>query len=410
MATENNFFTKSRFTFIGEISYSKKDGGTPLVKGAIKEGSPWSKKALKIGIVDDDKNVGYPFMEYLYRTKDGTVKLFDSENKGHDVLIENLANQSSIDLVPEMSRIILDFEEDFELKKEYTKDIYASREIRNKEVITDEDKEKLENHQKNLKEKAKNRFEVAHMDTAIDILNKKLPELEGKRVKISGTVNLNYYNENTRLEYVPNRIEMAQPNEKSNLTITSKVFYDENSLTDDEENKRIVINAYFGQKYKKQEKLYPIQLILDYNKLDLENDTHKAMLNFLKSHFDCEDCEAIYNNKFLLKVINGREKVEFSEECLTEQQKQAIAFGLNTLDDFRPRGGVYGERIQEIRIIKPSLTDEYKDGGLIAFSIEELVSHLITSEDDTSDIKKDEVKKEEDNTQSQQNDFMGLFG
>ena len=410
MATENNFFTKSRFTFIGEISYSKKDGGTPLVKGAIKEGSPWSKKALKIGIVDDDKNVGYPFMEYLYKTKDATVKLFDSENKGHDVLIKDLANQSSIDLVPEMSRIILDFEEDFELKKEYTKDIYASREIRNKEVITDEDKEKLENHQKNLKEKAKNRFEVAHMDTAIDILNKKLPELEGKRVKISGTVNLNYYNENTRLEYVPNRIEMAQPNEKSNLTITSKVFYDENSLTDDEENKRIVINAYFGQKYKKQEKLYPIQLILDYNKLDLENDTHKAMLSFLKSHFDCEDCEAIYNNKFLLKVINGREKVEFSEECLTEQQKQAIAFGLNTLDDFRPRGGVYGERIQEIRIIKPSLTDEYKDGGLIAFSIEELISHLITSEDDTSDIKKDEVKKEEDNTQSQQNDFMGLFG
>ena len=63
-------------------------------------------------------------------------------------------------------------------------------------------------------------------------------------------------------------------------------------------------------------------------------------------------------------------------------------------DDFRPRGGVYGERIQEIRIIKPSLTDEYKDGGLIAFSIEELISHLITSEDDTSDIKKDEVKKE----------------
>ena len=134
------------------------------------------------------------------------------------------------------------------------------------------------------------------------------------------------------------------------------------------------------------------------------------MLNFLKSHFDCEDCEAIYNNKFLLKVINGREKVEFSEECLTEQQKQAIAFGLNTLDDFRPRGGVYGERIQEIRIIKPSLTDEYKYGGLIAFSIEELISHLITSEDDTSDIKKDEVKKEEENTQSQQNDFMGLFG
>ena len=170
---------------------------------------------------------------------------------------------------------------------------------------------------------------------------------------------------------------------------------------------------YLELKRLRENKPFKIAIIDTQNvidKLDLENDTHKAMLNFLKSHFDCEDCEAIYNNKFLLKVINGREKVEFSEECLTEQQKQAIAFGLNTLDDFRPRGGVYGERIQEIRIIKPSLTDEYKDGGLIAFSIEELISHLITSEDDTSDIKKDEVKKEEENTQSQQNDFMGLFG
>ena len=58
---------------------------------------------------------------------------------------------------------------------------------------------------KNIKEKAKNRFTPIHMDTAIDILGKHLPEIEDKKV----TEKL----ENNQLDFNSD-IEMKLPKKK----------------------------------------------------------------------------------------------------------------------------------------------------------------------------------------------------
>lgn len=408
MATKNNLFSKARFTFVGTITYNKKDNA-PVSDNPLKEGSKWNRKRLNIGVMDEAKNVGYLTMDYIYDPKNPTVKLFDAENKQHEVKIKDLALPSNVALVPDFSRIIIDLEEDMEVKKEYTKDIYALRNLVDKEEKTEEDLAKIEEHKKNIAEKATKRFECGHIDTAINIINEHLPELDKKKVRITGQVNVNYYNGKSRLEYVPSRIEIARPEEKSELTIDAKLFFMDGCVNDDEENKRATIVAYLGQRYKKADKIFPVSLILDYGKLDLENSLHAQMLDFLMKSFEVEDEENVMNMRFQLKVINSREEKEFDESCLTDQQKTMIALGMATIDDFKPRGNVFGDRIQEIRVIKPLLIDDYANGALIGFPLENLANYIVNEKDDESDIKQEDVKKEETDPVNQDL-FGGLFG
>ena len=274
----NKLFNNPTFTFIGRLTYPKKDNA-PISVGAIKENSPWSRKRLQVGVMDENQNTGYLAMEYLFKPSDPKVRLF-TKDKPIDVDIKDLANEKYIDLMPSYSQIVIDLETDEELKKEYLKDVYALRNYENKEELTEEDKEKIAEHKKNIKEKAKNRFTFIHMDTAIDILGRHLPKLEDKKVKVTGRVRLNYYNNTTRLEYIPNTIQLAKEDEKSGLTINANVFFNEDSLDNDEEAKKIYINSYFGQVDKKKNKVYPYQLILNYEKLDPENTLHAQMLEF----------------------------------------------------------------------------------------------------------------------------------
>lgn len=406
MAKENNLFSKSRFTFVGTITYSKKDDAPISVK-PLKEVSPWSRKRLSIGVQDEAKNVGYLNCEYMFKPSDPKVKLFDKDGKGYDVDIKDLGLQKNIDLVPDFNRIIIDLEEDFELKKEYTKDIYALRELLDKEEQTDEVKAKIEEHKKNIEEKAKNRYECGHMDTFIETLNAHLKELDGKKVRVTGVVNINYYNGKSRLEYVPSRIDIARPDEKSELVIDSKIFFADDCMDYDEENRKIFINAFMGQKYKKKNKLFPVQLVIDYSKIDLNNSLHAQMLSILENSFKAEDDETMFNNRILIRVINGREEVEFDESCLTEQQLAMVMCGLATVESFRPRGSVYGNKIQELKVIRPMMTEEYKNGAIVAFDLENLATYLVNENDDESDIKQEDVKTEE--PKSEELDFSNLF-
>ena len=403
----NKLFNSPTFCFIGTFQYPKKDN-SPVTITQIKEGSAWNRKRLQISVMDDEHNTGYLSMEYLFKPSDPKVRLF-TKDKPIDVDIKDLANEKYIDLMPSYSQIVIDLETDEELKKEYLRDVYALRNYENKEELTDEDKIKIEEHKNNIKEKAKNRYTPNHIDTAIDILNKHLPELDGKKVKVQGRVRFSFYNNTTRLEYIPNSIQIAKEDEQTGLMINANLFFSEDCLDDDIEVKKVYINTNFGQIDKKKPKIYPYQTILNYSKLDPENTLHTQMKEFLLKAFEVEDEEYMFVNRFQIKVINSREKVEFSEETLTEQQRMSIALGIATLDDFKPKGNVYGNKISYLQIIKPTLTDEFANGSLQAFAMEDLATFMIGTNDDESDIKQEDVKKEETDPVNQDL-FGGLFG
>ena len=53
-------------------------------------------------------------------------------------------------------------------------------------------------------------------------------------------------------------------------------------------------------------------------------------------------------------MLNGAQKIEITEDMLTDEQKEDLDCGLITLDDIRADlgGNVYGDRIQEYQFLK----------------------------------------------------------
>ena len=63
-------------------------------------------------------------------------------------------------------------------------------------------------------------------------------------------------------------------------------------------------------------------------------------------------------------VYRGAEVKEFTYENLTPVQRQFVDMGLAIIEDYRPKGGFLGGNIDELKLFKPELSGDYKDGIL----------------------------------------------
>ena len=135
----------------------------------------------------------------------------------------------------------------------------------------------------------------------------------------------------------------------------------------------------------------------------------------MKGNFAISDKKQVHKIGLELNVINGSPTVEFDESCLTDKQKTAIAVGLNKLEDFKPKGNVYGDKITELRVVRGDLK-EYPNGSIEVFSVRDLGDYLVADDSDVSikDVKKEDKPKVEDKTETKTEtpeDMMAkLFG
>ena len=96
--------------------------------------------------------------------------------------------------------------------------------------------------------------------------------------------------------------------------------------------------------------------------------------------------------------MNGAEEKEFGIDCLSPLQRQQVELGLAKLESFK-KGKVFGERVQELKLFKAALTDEFAEGCIEAFDIEELGDYLVKDDSDkkVEEVTKEPEKKEEQN-------------
>lgn len=404
----DKLFKKGRFSFIGSLYIPNEPVSTQNMGT-----SEWKKTRLGIG-VKNDQNLQYITMDYIHSDKVKTTKLFGKDGEQFEVKLEDTTKQEIIDKVADFSKITIDLETDFEKKKEYTKLIFKKRnhEFKKEEDKTDEDREKIAEYDAQIKELANNRISFVHMKDAITFLNTALPLLKDKKLRINGDVKSNFYNGKNSLQYIPNYIEIVPDDTEEQLEAYIDFFFDKDSLDDDKNLKKLIVNGYIGEKVKKLDKLYPLTVLVDYNKIDETNDIHKALLDVMKGYFDITDKKQVHKMGLELNVINGAEKVEFDKSMLTDKQKTAIAVGLNKLDDFKPKGNVYGDRISELRVIKGDLS-AYPNGAIEVFPVKDLEDYLYQ---DDSDVKVEDVTasepkqaKEENKEQSAEDLMKQLF-
>ena len=202
--------------------------------------------------------------------------------------------------------------------------------------------------------------------------------LENKRVIVTGQVQKDIYNGNFKDRFTISNLYVLDENDqrKNGLNLFAEVFWDKEGLdiSDFKSEKRIYLNGYTFEYIKDEgeNRYVPIQLVLDCSKLDFENEHHMNLLQTKLIEMGLTYKEGKLTNvlkaksiaaaEFVASVLNGAEEVEFSIDDCTDKQRMYITMGINTLDDFRPKGNLYGNWKTEYKILRPDITGKYKDG------------------------------------------------
>ena len=105
-------------------------------------------------------------------------------------------------------------------------------------------------------------------------------------------------------------------------------------------------------------KMFKVDTVFNTAVFDMDKPKHKAIHDYKMRYLETKSRNPVHMN-WQLAVVNGAEEVEFSEDTLSEQQKEQIELGISKLEDFR-RGPIFGQRVNELRLVKPILTGEFE--------------------------------------------------
>ena len=321
---------QSRFSFCGTpvIPKQKADTKRPFCKEITKkdEKTKETKKMLSMtfGIKETDMNMA--FVE-AFDSQQKVIKTMDTDNEKLDVDWDDRFDEDIISKVASYRKYIVDLGDDHGGRQEF---------------ITVYD--------------------------MIEHLREYLPDYDG-RVVVTGQFTRDWYAKK-KMYFSKFRVQnvFAAPEERKNrLLLTMDLFYNKASLDDSDfdESKKMTLDCYIEQYINKDEgrKYVPIQVVFSGAKYDLENEKHKKLFDYKMKYIKVKNKNMVHI-PWEIVLLRGAEEAEFDESMLTDSQREQVELGIKTVDDFRPKGNVYGDRIDEFRLFEPKLEGDYADGVL----------------------------------------------
>lgn len=321
---------QSRFSFCGTpvIPKQKADTKRPFCKEISKkdEKTKETKKMLSMtfGIKETDMNMA--FVE-AFDIQQKVIKTMDVDNEKMDVDWDDRFDEDIIEKVANYRKYIVDLGDEHGGRQEF---------------ITAYD--------------------------MIEHLREHLPNYDG-RVVVTGQFTRDWYAKK-KTYFSKFRIQnvFAAPEERKNrLLLTMDLFYNKSSLDDSDfdENKKMTLDCYIEQYINKDEgrKYVPIQVVFSGAKYDLENEKHKKLFDYKMKYIKVKNKNMVHI-PWEIVLLRGAEEAEFDESMLTDSQREQVELGIKSVDDFRPKGNIYGDRIDEFRLFEPKLEGDYADGVL----------------------------------------------
>lgn len=321
---------QSRFSFCGTpvIPKQKADTKRPFCKEISKkdEKTKETKKMLSMtfGIKETDMNMA--FVE-AFDSQQKVIKTMDVDNEKMDVDWDDRFDEDIIEKVANYRKYIVDLGDEHGGRQEF---------------ITAYD--------------------------MIEHLREHLPNYDG-RVVVTGQFTRDWYAKK-KTYFSKFRIQnvFAAPEERKNrLLLTMDLFYNKSSLDDSDfdENKKMTLDCYIEQYINKDEgrKYVPIQVVFSGAKYDLENEKHKKLFDYKMKYIKVKNKNMVHI-PWEIVLLRGAEEAEFDESMLTDSQREQVELGIKSVDDFRPKGNIYGDRIDEFRLFEPKLKGDYADGVL----------------------------------------------
>lgn len=317
----------SRFTFVGTPVLPKKEKAKrPFFKEINKVDEKTKKTrnmiSMTFGMKESDNNMA--FVEAFDSVQD-TIMTMDSDNEKMEVAWEDRFDEDIVNTVASYRRYTVDLGEEYG-----------------------------------------GRCDFITLYDLMQHLNKYLPDYKGK-VMVTGQFTREWYaKKNTYLDkFKIQNVYAVEDETKSRLALTMDIYYNKDSIDKGEfnESKKIYLNGYIEQYMGKDEgrKMIPMTFIFSAAKYDLEKEKHKKLFDYKMSYIDIKN-KTMVHIPWDIVLLRGAEEADFDEGMLTAKQKEQIELGLKTLDDFKPKGIIMGDKINEYRLFDPKLTGDFADG------------------------------------------------
>lgn len=251
----------------------------------------------------------------------------------------------------------------------------------------------------------------------VKFLAEQLQNYSGK-VKVKGIWEKNPWKGKISNRFSITSVYAAKPDEVSALTLEAALFYNTECVdqSDFKDNQKIYVNGYVEQYVRAEGKrmLFPQQMVMSQAAYRMDDPAHAAKWNKKVSYLK-EELPKRKKYAHLLwncRLVNGAEEVPFDESMLTDAQREMIECGLSTIDEFKPKSRVYGPKLTEIRMVKPSLSGAYADGPVeCEESNGEIEARIFTFEKEESleEVLKEDILKAPAVEQPTDDDADDLF-
>ena len=369
------------FEFIGKIVPCKETDKFKPYSDKRFNNSDWAKKQIKFNMVCGNNrhfveasclyNAAHTDAMTIYTVSKGTTSDSGEKTKGEkmEIPFKDRTKTAIIEKVAEFKKFVVDTEvpkRRYNLEKAIDKFKDGS--------ITDEQMESLGIHsiedcEKALEESKKKRHEFISEYDFVDFLNKLVhnDKIKDMIFKVSGEYTLEY-NEKDDVwyrKYAVNRIYRVENDTETKSEMTLGFVFDRNAVDDENFNttKKYRVNGYVSQYLSTYKKSFfcPMTLTIDGNgdeKAQKKADTFKKKFDF------ADDNEREYREIGLVcNVLDGAQKVELTEDMLTEEQRENLEYGLITMEDIQRELGkdIYGEKITDI--VMSSLARGFSGGA-----------------------------------------------
>lgn len=178
---------------------------------------------------------------------------------------------------------------------------------------------------------------------------------------IKGQGDYSYSDKNERFyeNLIPNRIYLAADDAEPFSTATMSFVFGAESLDElnVEEDKKYYVNGFIFEYDSNRKKKLPVPTTVVIPVPDKEsNEDGYNRANGLKRKFIVDDEDKYMEYGILVNMVNGSQRVEITEDMLSEEQKDDLECGIITMEEIRKAigGSAYGDHVKEYQLIKPS--------------------------------------------------------
>lgn len=360
---------QNRFNFVGTLSFPKEESKRPFYNSFTKNNR--KMRSVNFGVKSDGHNIG--FVE-LFGCEQDIIKARDNDNNPIEVAWADRFDTGVLESVSNMSKYSVDLGGDFE------------------------------------REEFLSQFDMA------EYLKDNLKSVGDKLLHVNGRITKSFYNGKVYDRYEVQNIYLANDGTKPRLNVVLELAYNKDSVdkSDWKEEKKLYLDAYTQSYIDKDHgtKWVSQRACLNASKINQESAKQMAILNFRLKNLETQSKKMV-RLAWEGYLVNGSEEVAFDESQLTDVQREAVALGLKTVEDYRPRGQILGERVQEYRLTSPRLYGEYSNGlvdmDVSVSEFEEDMVYVPPTEEKLEDILKPAKKAEPEEVEFEEIDEDDLF-